>query len=112
MKYLFDQNISHRILSMLPAAYQYSSSVKKEKLIDYSDYQIWDFARENEFIIVTQDADFNDLAMLNGFPPKVIWIRVGNLKTIQIYHLLIRHEAAIQDFIQDPNYACFEIIHP
>jgi predicted nuclease of predicted toxin-antitoxin system len=38
-----------------------SSHIKKEGLINAADKQIWDFAKNNEYTIVTQDSDFNDL---------------------------------------------------
>ena len=36
------------------------------------DREIWLFAKENGYAIVTFDADFNDLATLFGHPPKII----------------------------------------
>lgn len=109
MRFLFDQNISHRILKILPEAFSDSTSAKKEGLIDASDKEIWDFAKINNYIIVTQDSDFNDLNSLYGFPPKIIWIRTGNLKTQSIVDILISHNDEIKQFLNDHNYGCFEI---
>ncbi|WP_367241693.1 DUF5615 family PIN-like protein [uncultured Fluviicola sp.] len=81
MKLIFDQNISHRILKILSGHFTGSTSVKTENLIDSSDKAIWEFAKKSNYIIVTQDSDFNDLNSLYGFPPKIIWIRTGNLRT-------------------------------
>lgn len=110
MKFLFDQNISQRILIVLPERYTGSSHVKFERLINATDRQIWEFAKKNNFIIVTQDSDFNELNTLFGFPPKIIWIRTGNLKTQAIIDLLISQHQEIKQFIEDENYGCFEII--
>jgi predicted nuclease of predicted toxin-antitoxin system len=110
MKFLFDQNISQRILKVLPEHYIGSSHVKYERLINAPDRQIWEFAKKNDFIIVTQDSDFNELNTLFGFPPKIIWIRTGNLKTQAIIDLLNNQRDEIQQFIEDENYGCFEII--
>jgi predicted nuclease of predicted toxin-antitoxin system len=110
MRLLFDQNISHRILERLPEQLKESTSVKKEGLINASDLNIWEFAREENFVIVTQDSDFNDLTALYGFPPKIIWMRSGNLKTNEIAGLLIRNLNSIQDFLKDKDLGCFEII--
>jgi predicted nuclease of predicted toxin-antitoxin system len=110
MKFLFDQNISHRILSLLPEQFSGSTSVKKEGLINAYDKQIWDFARLNNYIIVTQDSDFNDLSTLFGFPPKIIWIRTGNLKTKAILDILIDNYSDLQKFKSDSELGCFEII--
>jgi predicted nuclease of predicted toxin-antitoxin system len=52
------------------------------------------------FIIVTKDADFSDLCMLLGFPPKVIWIRRGNCRTSDIEMLLRNHHSDIERLIK------------
>ena len=61
MRFLFDQNISHKILAMLPAQFSDSTSVKDEGLINSTDRDFCEFAKKNDFNIVTQDSDFNDL---------------------------------------------------
>ncbi len=110
MKLLFDQNISHRILDRLPELFKESTSVKKEGLINDLDRKIWEFAKRENLVIVTQDSDYNDLTALYGFPPKIIWIRSGNLKTDEVVELLIKNQNAIQDFLKDENLGCLEII--
>ncbi len=40
-----------------------------------SDEQIWEHARLNNFIIVTNDKDFLNMATVKGFPPKIILLR-------------------------------------
>ncbi len=109
MTFLFDQNISHRILKLLPETYQSSSTVKQEGLLNSTDKEVWDFAKKNNFIIVTQDSDFNDLNSLFGFPPKIIWIRTGNIKTSQLAKILIDYASEIDSFIANSKYGCFEI---
>jgi predicted nuclease of predicted toxin-antitoxin system len=109
MKLLFDQNISHRILRQLPEKFKGSSSVKNEGLLNASDKQIYDFARLHNFIIVTQDADFHDLNIILGFPPKIIWIRRGNLKTVEIADILSYHYDKLVNFADNKDLGCFEI---
>lgn len=110
MKLLFDQNISHKILTLLPEEFAGSTSVKKEGLINAPDLQIWEFAKNLNYIIVTQDSDFNDLNTLNGYPPKVIWIRTGNLKTKAILDILIDNYSELVKFESDNELGCFEVI--
>ena len=110
MKFLFDQNISHRIIEILPEQFNGSTSVKKEGLINASDLTIWELAKKHNFIIVTQDSDFNDLNVLYGIPPKIIWIRTGNLNTSEIADLLIKNQSSIQSFLDDKSLGCFEMI--
>ncbi len=51
----------------------------------WSDQQIWNYAKENNLIIITKDADFSLKLLTQGAPPKVIHIRFGNLK-IRDFH--------------------------
>lgn len=46
----------------------------------WSDQQIWNYAKQNNLIIVTKDSDFAAKALVQGTPPKVIHIKFGNLK--------------------------------
>lgn len=75
MRFLFDQNVSRRILKQLLQEYSDSTSVKKGGLINATDRIVWEFAKKHDYIIVTQDSDFNDLNALYGFPPKIIWFK-------------------------------------
>jgi predicted nuclease of predicted toxin-antitoxin system len=109
MKFLFDQNISHRILNHPYFLESDSTSVKSEKLIDATDKEIWDFAKKTGYTIVTQDSDFNDLNSLHGYPPKIIWIRTGNNTTAATAELLKNYENEIIDFINNEDFGCFEI---
>jgi predicted nuclease of predicted toxin-antitoxin system len=67
MRFLFDQNISHRILGLLPEFYAHSTSIKAEGMINSQDLEIWEYAKANNYTIITQDSDFNDLNALRGF---------------------------------------------
>jgi predicted nuclease of predicted toxin-antitoxin system len=110
MRLLFDQNISHRILSQLPDYFIGSISVKGANLVNATDREIWEFARKNNLIIVSQDSDFKDLNSLYGFPPKIILIRVGNLRTAEIAMLLTERFSELSSFENDNNFGCFEIL--
>ncbi|MGL5033543.1 MAG: DUF5615 family PIN-like protein [Microcystaceae cyanobacterium] len=43
-------------------------------------------------------SDFNELLILKGFPPKVIWIRLGNCSTAKIESLLRDNSEVILSF--------------
>ena len=78
-------------------------------LMNQSDNEIWDYAAKHDLTIVTFDADFFDMATVNGFPPKVIWIKSGNLTTANIEELLLNKRDQLFAFHQDPEIACLEI---
>lgn len=95
MKLLFDQNLSPRLVQRLSELYPGSAHVYGLGLDRASDTVLWNFARENGFILVTQDADFSELGEVLGFPPKVIWIRRGNCSTHEIEVTIRLHFDAI-----------------
>ena len=90
MKLLFDHNLSPRLVSRLKDLYPDSNHLFNLSLDTAEDSFVWQYARDNNFTIVTKDSDFGELSLLRGFPPKVIWIRIGNCKTDEL-EALIRH---------------------
>ncbi len=108
-KLLIDQNISFRLAAKLGALFAQVTHVKTAGFLDAQDFQIWNFARENDFIILTQDADFNDLTTLKGWPPKIIWLRCGNRNTPDLLDILRRSATAIQLFVEDEKSGLLEI---
>ena len=46
----------------------------------WTDAEIWRYATEHDLVIVTKDADFSDWIILNIPPPRVVHLRVGNMK--------------------------------
>src|SRR5918993_2642761 len=96
MKLLFDQNVSPRLVNRLSDIYPDSNHVHLLGLDQVPDREVWEYARREGFLIVTRDADFSDLCMLLGFPPKVIWIRRGNCKTSAIEAMLRHHHSDVE----------------
>lgn len=70
-----------------------------------TDREIWAFARDNDFVIVSKDSDFRQLAFLLGPPPKAIWIASGNASTTEILDLLLTHVQSMNDFAVSPDEA-------
>lgn len=91
MKLLLDQNISHRLLPFLAPRFPDSTHVRLVGLAASRDSEIWNFALENEYVIVTRDVDFVDRFVLNGPPPSIVWLNCGNTSTASIAAILFRH---------------------
>jgi predicted nuclease of predicted toxin-antitoxin system len=101
VKLLFDQNLSPRLIRHLADLYPDSTHVHLIGLDAAPDPLIWQYARDNNFIIVTRDADFSDLNMILGFPPKVIWMRRGNCTTGEIETILRSNYEAVESMAED-----------
>ena len=109
---LFDQNISFRIVKKIQDTFPNSKQIKELGLENYSDNEIWKFAKNKNFTIVTFDSDFFEISNLKGHPPKIIWLRTGNTTTENIVEILKLKEDLIKDFIENPSYSeinCLEI---
>ena len=109
MKLLFDQNLSRKLVIRLADIYPTSSHVQFHDLEENTDTDIWEFARANDFCIVTQDADFAERGRLYGSPPKVVWLRCGNAPTRQVETVLRSGASAIQELLSNPNFHCLEL---
>ncbi|MCG3163985.1 MAG: hypothetical protein JMDDDDMK_05444 [Acidobacteria bacterium] len=101
MKLLFDHNLSPRLINRLSDLFPDSSHVYLLGLDRVDDTVIREYAKQHDFLIVTKDADFSDLSLLLGFPPKVIWIRRGNCKTSDIESILRNHHDEIEALSTD-----------
>jgi predicted nuclease of predicted toxin-antitoxin system len=109
MKLLFDQNLSFRLCQNVADLFPESSHVRLLGLSEAGDLALWDYAKTNGFTIVSQDADFAEMAVLLRPSPKVIWLRVGNQSTAMISTLLRRHAEFIAAFGKDGDATCLEI---
>ena len=98
MRLLLDQNLSRRLVRMLEHDYPSSSHVAELGLGTATDREIWDFARDHSFMIVSKDSGFRQLAFLLGPPPKAIWLRVGNATTLEVLDVVRQHRDAIAEF--------------
>ena len=103
MKLLFDQNLSPRLVMMLGDLFPGSEHVQGVGFGEASDASLWEFARDNAFVIVTKDVDFSDRSAIAGHPPKIIWIRLGNCSTAAIASALRNNHAQTEAFEVDDD---------
>jgi len=112
VKLLFDQNISFRIVKKIEHFLPECSQVRLLGLDNCKDSEIWEFARDNAYSIVTFDTDFYDISLIKGTPPKIIWLRIGNTSTQHIVDCLQMNIELIKTFLHHSDYsqlACLEI---
>lgn len=101
MKLLFDQNLPPRLVERLADLFPDSTHVFTLGLDQSSDLEVWRYAHDNDFVIVSKDADFSELSLLRGYPPKLIWLRLGNCTTKEIEELLRANFTAIKQMNRD-----------
>ena len=103
MKLLFDQNLSHRLVTLLATEFSGSQHVRNVGMATATDSVVWEYAAKQGFVIVSKDTDFQQRAVLLGYPPKVVWIRLGNCSTTEVVDLLRTRQADLQAFEADPT---------
>ena len=101
MKLLFDENLSPQLVHRLADIFPDSLHVRHVSLQSSDDPLVWDYAEKNDFMIVSKDSDMHDRSLLYGYPPKVIWVRLGNCSTAQVENLIRREFVLIQKFYED-----------
>lgn len=109
MKLLFDANISRALVDRLADEFPGSTHVSLVALEKASDREVWEFAAERDFVIVSKDEDFHQMAFLNGPPPRVVWVRLGNCSTDDIERSLRDSIERIKLFLAS-EFAAFLIL--
>ena len=103
MKLLLDENISSKLVKFLINDFSESNHIDFLKMQGTTDTSIWEYAKTENYIIVSKDNDFRQRSFLFGSPPKVIWLSVGNGGTRVIKELILENTMIIRDFSQDPS---------
>jgi predicted nuclease of predicted toxin-antitoxin system len=109
VKLLFDENLSPRLPEALADIYPGSVHVHGCLLERADDSSIWQFAKDNQFTIVSKDSDFQERGVLHGQPPKFIWLRVPNSSTRDIENLLRAAFPIVKRFIQEDHESCLTL---
>ncbi len=98
MRLLFDHNHSLRLVRLLSDAYSECSHVRDLDMAMASDTEVWNYAAEHGYTIVSKDADFHQRSLLRGAPPKVVWVRQGNCSAAETANLLRERFIAVERF--------------
>ena len=109
MKLLFDENLSPKLVARLNAEFPDSIHVSRVGLDQADDVTVWAFAEANSLTIVTKDADFSEISLRLGAPPKVIWLRRGNCSVDDTVAMLHDHVDGVRSFLDDARSAVLVI---
>ena len=53
--------------------------------LEMSDTEIWEYALENELVILTKDTDFYNRFLVSTTAPKIIYFQLGNCSLKQLH---------------------------
>lgn len=66
-----------------------------------SDFEIIDFALENNLVVITKDSDFLDSFLLFSKPKKLILVNTGNIKNRALLDIFRTSILQMIDFLQE-----------
>ena len=75
-----------------------------------SDKEVWQRAKSDGFVIVTRDADFQELSIVWGAPPQVIRLRTPNQSRSGVLKLLLDNKPTIESALEVEGKASIELI--
>ena|SRR5438105_2501747 len=78
-----------------------SAHVREYQMREAEDWEVWNFAVMNGFAITTKDADFRQRSILQGHPPKVIYLAIGNCPNSRLEQVIRSHLNDIAAFEND-----------
>lgn len=91
-KFLIDENLPFKIAVWKGEEFEYvSASFHSE-----SDSALWEYAKSNDLTIITKDSDFSYRILTTSPPPKVIHIKIGNMRLKDLNALIEKEWVKIQ----------------
>ena len=85
-KYLIDANLPYRFRLWQGADFMHAFDLGES----WPDAELWRYARDHELTIVSKDADFSERILLSEPPPRVIHLRIGNLRIRDLHAFVQR----------------------
>ena len=108
---LLDANLSWRSTAALKKHYGDCFHVDHIGLrVPAKDVEIWEYARQNGLIIVSNDEDFTNILAVKGFPPKVVLLKTGNQSRAAAEELLIRLKPQIANLYASSEMGLLEVV--
>lgn len=86
IRFLIDANLPYYFSLWNTAEFIHQNDIDDE----WTDEQIWNYAKVNNLTIISKDSDFSNKIMLNIPPPKVIHFRFGNMKMKPFFDAISR----------------------
>ncbi len=96
MKFLIDANLPEQF-----ALWTDENALHVNELgSSLTDSEIWNYACINDMVIVTKDADFFYFSETSVDPPRVIHLKIGNLRLHELESFLSKNRHAIKSVIE------------
>jgi predicted nuclease of predicted toxin-antitoxin system len=95
--------LSRRLIGQVADLFPGTVHVSSVNLLQASDVEVWEHAKLFGLCIVTADADFYELSITMGAPPKVVWLKGCDYPTSVAAQLIRDQAIRITVFLEDPQ---------
>ena len=100
MNLIFDQNISSKIIKSLEDIHPESLHVKEVGLNNQSDLEVWNYALENNLVLVSTDYEIFDHSVIADICPKIICVYGNPITTTKMEWVIRVNKETIEQFIE------------
>ncbi len=105
MRFLCDVHITYKLVHHLKN--QGFEAVHINQILEQSetkDSDICRYADDNEFIVITKDADFRDFHFVKQTPRKLIKINLGNIANQELVTIISENIHLLKKFSDKPQF--------
>lgn len=92
MRFLIDANLPTGVPTWQKESFLFVAQID----VEWSDSEIWNYARKNAYTIVTKDADFSNRIIIAKPPPRVIHFRIGNMRLRDLIDFIDENWSSIE----------------
>ena len=97
LRFLIDANLPYRFSLWNPEEFIHVVDLNDS----WSDEEIWIYAKGKELTIVSKDVDFSNKIITALPPPRVIHLKVGNMRIQELHKFLNKNWKKISDTSKD-----------
>ena len=87
IEFLVDVNLPCKFKLWHDERFQHVKEIDDE----WSDSQIWQYAKEQSLTIITKDVDFSNRIVTAEPPPKVIHLKLGNMRLAEFRKFMLNN---------------------
>jgi len=95
--FLFDENLPTKIRFEISLPIIHVNTLGK----GLTDTKLWEYAKQNNLVIISKDADFSNRMIVSKPPPRVIHLRLGNMKKDEFHDFLAKIWPKVEQLIKD-----------
>lgn len=99
MRLLLDENLPPALVSALDDVFPGSTHTLTLGFGQTPDIEVYRYAANNGFTILTKDSDYDALSGRYGAPPKVILLKVGNMLSAELRQFVTERKVDFAAFV-------------